>query len=264
MIKFRFYSLISFLFCLSGYSTTGYYVGLSGNLNRYIITPELTQNVFSGFNEKFKENRLGATFMAGYMYSLPKFFSLAGQVYFGLGGKELELHKNWTYNSSSKNYTFTSNFELRNRYYFGAEVLGGITLSNILIYGLLGYQVRVMQTKGNIQALQDNEKMILFFGKSSQTIQGIDFPQIKPLHKFPSSLTLGIGGRIYLLKKFFIGIEGRYSIPKKHTLKTKYSLYDPHGIFGHTSTTTSEAKDKIDVKIKLKSLGVSVIIGGKL
>lgn len=258
-----------------GPGITGYYVGASVSLYRAKTTPNLGKGLLSTFNAEhlskdFKENLCGVTLTAGYMYSVLKTFAFAGQVYFGVDGKKVELHDSWILKRDQDEFSVRSNLDLRGRYRFGWELLGGMKLSSCLVYGLVGFQVRMMQTRGNLTLRPSDghdEKAILFFGKDATTIENIEFAKLQPAHKVVFSPTVGFGARFYFLaNRFFVGAEGRYTT-RKRTLKAKYAYYNsfsPAAHMGSRSTSTRERTDRLEPEFKMRGWSASLTLGMRM
>lgn len=261
-----------------GPGITGYYVGLSAEMTRHKVTPTLNHGklkIFDGdhLHEEFKEDLFGSTFMAGHMYALGT-FALAGQVYFGVGGKQVSLRDSWKIQRNGISLTARSEMDLWGRWHFGWELLAGVKLSSVLIYGLFGFQGRMMQTRGYLTllpsqpALVENldKKAILFFGKDAATIEGVEFAKLQPSHQVVFSPSIGVGIRLYVMDSFFVGLEGRCA-RRQRTMKARYALYDTleeGGVFGTWSTSTQEKKDRLEPKFKINQWKASLIMGFRM
>lgn len=261
-----------------GTGMTGYYVGLSADIARHKVIPTLDQGqlkIFDGghLHKEFKDTFYGTTFTAGYMYALGP-IALAGQVYFGLGSKRMPLHDTWKIEREGIPLTVHSDLDLWGRWRFGWELLGGVKLSSVLVYGLLGFQCRMMQTRGHLTLISNEdapeevaeEKAILFFGKTATTIEGVEFAKIQPSHKVVFSPTIGVGLRLYVMNFFFVGLEGRHTW-RERTMKARYALYNTFqegGAFGLRSTSTQEKKDRLEPKFKMSQWSANVIVGFRM
>lgn len=166
-----------------GTGMTGYYVGLSADIARHKVIPTLDQGqlkIFDGghLHKEFKDTLYGTTFTVGYMYALGP-IALAGQVYFGMGSKRMPLHDTWKIERESIPLTVHSDLDLWGRWRFGWELLGGVKVSSVLVYGLLGFQCRMMQTRGHLTLIPNKdapeevaeEKAILFLEKPPQQLR---------------------------------------------------------------------------------------------
>lgn len=262
-----------------GPGVTGYYVGLSTHITRHKVTPTLDKGSFKIFDgdhlhKEFKDNLFGATFTAGYLYALGP-VALAGQAYFGMGGKKVSLHDTWDVERKGVPFTVRSDLDLWGRYQFGWELLAGVKLSSLLVYGLLGFQGRMMQTRGQMTLTPRSTgiasspgsggKAILFFGKDAATVEGIEFAKLQPAHKVVFSPTIGIGVRLYLMNLFFVGIEGRHAW-RERTMKARYAFYNTFegSELGSRSTSTQERKDRLEPRFKMSQWSANVIVGFRM
>lgn len=288
----RIFSYLAFFFMLpsqgsgvsvTGNSATGFYIGGSGNFSKMKVDPDFPGKpaLKDGMKECEKRRFTGAL-VTGYTYSFAR-WAIASQLHFGISGAGIPSPKSWTYekkgegeNAATEKYKMESDFYFRNRYNFGADILGGFSFSSFLIYGLVGLQMRVFQTRGSLSATLDTssatvaaaqadaKKAVVYFGKKETTLQGTSFSKLKPSNKFVPFLVVG-GGLRFFIARFFIGAEFRYDIPRTRTMKVKYALVDKNDILGFgKGENSSGSKEKTEIKSKIKNYGGSLLIGLKL
>jgi hypothetical protein len=233
-----------------------YYIGATCQVNQQSIRLKLDK--FDIQQRKEKGFRWGGDLILGYAYGSK--VTIAGQIIASYCGKDIKHAVDITKSSADKSH-FISDVSLRNRFRCGPEVLVGYSFGEgirTFPYIILGYAIEFTQARGSMFAEQDSKKSVIYFGKESANVQGIQMPAVPKRVKFIPTPVLGFGARFYLLGRMFVGIDARCFAKTKREFKTSCTRIDPTGIFGATSTYVTTEEIKFPGKVTHYSVGLTV------
>ncbi|MDR1208032.1 MAG: hypothetical protein LBJ89_01630 [Holosporales bacterium] len=237
-------------------ANSGYYIGLTGQLNRQSL--RVKSDKFDLHQLEKKSTRCGADLVMGYAYCSK--LAIAGQVLVGYGGQDIKHAVDVT-NTSAEKARLISDVSLRNRVRCATEVLLGFTIGNTIRtfpYVIIGGAIEFTQVRGSMFSEQDAKKSVVYFGKDSATVQGVQMPAIRSQLKLVPTPVFGLGTRLYLLGRMFVGVEARYFAKTKRELNTRCARIDPTGTFGPAYTSITTGDTKFPGRLAHYSVGITV------